>query len=58
MRWRFLLEPGRIRPVEVRNLIPITSMMSRGANALGVLARSDTRGIIWAEQPIAPTPIP
>jgi hypothetical protein len=58
MRWRFLLEPGRIRLVEVRNLIRITSMMSRGANALCVLAGSDTRRIIWAEQPIAPTPIP
>src|SRR5262245_7737354 len=41
MRWRLPFEPGRRRPVEVRNHVVMASMTSRGAKGR------------WASSPVA-----
>jgi len=56
MRWRLLFEPGRRRPVEVRNHVVMASMTSRGAKAPGFLARGDTRAHVCAGSQFNPAP--
>jgi len=48
MRWRLLFEPGRRRPVEVRNHVVMASMTSRGAKGRWASAPVATRALACA----------